>query len=94
MSFLILRAYLSLIYFDFCLSRGDFNMLCEKVRQSALGGQVRSDVERVCTAVDMACIWYWKHVLCLQRSAATACLLRRNGIPAELVARRRTWPPR
>ena len=34
-------------------------------------------VERICSAVDMACIWYWKEALCLQRSAATACLLKK-----------------
>jgi hypothetical protein len=41
--------------------------------------------DKVCSAVDVACIWYWKQVLCLQRSAAAACLLRDNGVPAELV---------
>ncbi len=47
---------------------------------------VRGDrVERICAAVDMACIWYWKEVLCLQRSAATACLLKRYGIAAQMV---------
>jgi len=35
--------------------------------------------------VDVACIWYWKEVLCLQRSAAAACLLKQHGIPAEMV---------
>jgi transglutaminase superfamily protein len=33
----------------------------------------------------MACIWYWKEALCLQRSAATVCLLRKNGVSAHLV---------
>ena len=33
----------------------------------------------------MACIWYWKEVLCLQRSAATACLLKRHGVPAQMM---------
>ncbi len=42
-------------------------------------------VEQTCAAVDMACIWYWKEGLCLQRSAATACLLKRFGVPAQLV---------
>ena len=42
-------------------------------------------VERICAAVDMACIWYWKEVLCLQRSAVTACLLKRYGVPAQMV---------
>jgi hypothetical protein len=39
----------------------------------------------MCAAVDMACIWYWKEALCLQRSAATACLLRQYGVAAKLV---------
>jgi hypothetical protein len=33
----------------------------------------------------MACIWYWKEVLCLQRSAATTCLLKRYGVPAHMI---------
>ena len=33
----------------------------------------------------MACIWYWKQVLCLQRSAATACLLKHHGVAAQMV---------
>jgi hypothetical protein len=35
--------------------------------------------------VDLACIWYWKEALCLQRSAATACLLKEYGLPAQMV---------
>jgi len=41
--------------------------------------------ERICSAVDVACIWYWKKVRCLQRSAATACLLKRYGVPAQMM---------
>jgi hypothetical protein len=87
MSFLVLRAYLKLMYFDFYLARGNFVALYQKVRNYEVGVPVGiSDVtEKVCAAVDMACIWYWKEVLCLQRSAATACLLRGYGVPAQLV---------
>ena len=35
--------------------------------------------------MDLALIWYWKKVLCLQRSAAATCLLRRYGVQAHLV---------
>jgi hypothetical protein len=42
-------------------------------------------VEQICAAVNVACILYWKQVLCLQRSAATACLLKRYGVHAQLV---------
>lgn len=41
--------------------------------------------EKLCEAVDLACVFYPKHVLCLQRSAATAMLLRRHGWSAEMV---------
>lgn len=87
MSFLVLQAYLRLIQFDFYLARGNFQALYGKVRKYPIGReQVSGDsIERICSAVDMACIWYWKEALCLQRSAATACLLRRFGISSELV---------
>jgi Transglutaminase-like superfamily len=87
MTFLVLRAYFRLIQFDFYLGRGSFEALYKKVRTyPVLRESVPPDLcERVCAAVDMACIWYWKEALCLQRSAATVCLLRRNGVQAELV---------
>lgn len=35
--------------------------------------------------IDTACIWYRKEVLCLQRSVVTTCLLRKYGVPAQMV---------
>lgn len=87
MTFLVLRAYLKLICFGVYLARGDFASLYQEVSDCPLGLSVAIPVvtERICAAVDMACIWYWKEALCLQRSAATACLLRRYGVPARMV---------
>ena len=87
MSFLVLKAYLKLIYFDLYLARGNFSALYDKVRSYPSGkkAEAADAIEKICSAVDMACIWYWKEALCLQRSAATACLLRRYGIPARMV---------
>jgi len=86
MALLVLRAYWKLIIFDLYLARGDFSALYEKVRRHPVRkASSAPDVQHICYAVDMACIWYWKEVLCLQRSAATACLLRRYGSPAQLV---------
>jgi len=42
-------------------------------------------LERVCAAVERACVWYTKKALCLQRSAVTTCLLRNAGLPAQMV---------
>jgi len=87
MSFLVLEAYLKLIHFDLYLARGNFAALYDKVRKYPIGKQAPAPdaVERICSAIDMACIWYWKEALCLQRSAATACLLKKYGVPAQLV---------
>jgi hypothetical protein len=84
---LVLQAYSKLIYFDFYLTRGNFAAFYQKVRKCPIGSPLKlPDVtERICAAVDMACIWYWKEVLCLQRSAATACLLKRYGVPAQMM---------
>jgi Transglutaminase-like superfamily len=42
-------------------------------------------VDRICEAVDHACIWYPRSTLCLKRSVVTTCLLRSSGVPAQLV---------
>ena len=86
-SMVALKAYLKLIYFDFCFARGSFHALYNDVRNYPLGDRVSAPdaVEEICAAVDLACIWYWKEVLCLQRSAATTWLLKSYGFPAQLV---------
>jgi hypothetical protein len=87
MSFLVLRAYLLLIRFDLYLLRANFALLYRHVRDFPVGTKAPAtrSIERICSAMDIACICYYKQVLCLQRSAATACLLRRNGIRARMV---------
>ena len=85
--FLILEAYWMLMRFDRSVARGDFRALYDQVRGFPLQDQPATPgtLERICTAVDLASIWYWKQVRCLERSAATACLLRSRGVAAELV---------
>ena len=84
---LFLRAYFMLMQFDSDVSGNSFAALHEKVRKCAIAERVPTPftVGQVCSAVDRACVWYRKEVLCLQRSAATTCLLRRHGVPAQLV---------
>jgi len=86
-SALVLEAYLTLIRFDLYLGRKNFQSLYTKVRDYRTRKRAASPglVEAICSAVDMACIWYWKEALCLQRSAATVCLLRKYGVSAHLV---------
>src|SRR5258708_36049135 len=51
-------------------------------------------VQRVCDAVNNACIWYPKQVRCLQRSMVTTCLLRSCGVPAKMVMGAQILPVR
>jgi hypothetical protein len=87
MSFLMLKAYCKLIHFDRYLVRRDFSGLYHQVRNFPISQQTPPPdvIENICSAVDVACIWYWKQAQCLQRSAATACLLKRYGVPAQMV---------
>jgi hypothetical protein len=87
MSFLVLKAYLKLIHFDLYLARGNFAALYNRVRNYPIRNESasRHSVEHICSAIDMACVFYWKKPLCLQRSAATACLLKSFAVPAKLV---------
>jgi hypothetical protein len=87
MRFLALKALLSLLIFD---ARGlgrDFASMYKVVSQWPVA-QRRTDspaVQLVCDAVNNACVWYPRRVLCLQRSAVTTCLLRHCGVSAKMV---------
>jgi hypothetical protein len=94
MPFLVLKAYSKLIYFDIHLARGAFSALYETVHNYPITKKASSSVavSQICSAVDIACIWYWKEVLCLQRCAATTCLLKNYGIPAQMVIGAKQMP--
>jgi hypothetical protein len=84
---LVLAAYLELLRVDIRLARNGFPLVYEKVRNSPVCKHrlaVRRDVD-ICHAVDLACVFYFKEARCLQRSAAATILLRKAGLPAEMV---------
>jgi hypothetical protein len=87
----ILRALLGLVLFDLILSLSSFHTLCSCIRRCPMSRRAPEDKDKtpamteVCAAVDQACIWYPRKAVCLQRSAVTTFLLRREGIPAHMV---------
>jgi hypothetical protein len=87
MILLILRAYLLLLSFEFVISRRNFASLYTRVRTRTIRPlAVRPDIGvLVCGAINRACVFYFKEVQCLQRSAATVCLLRDLGVSGNLV---------
>jgi hypothetical protein len=84
---LILRAYFGLIAHDFFMSRHDFASLNRRVREFTLrqGTAGTSATETVRFALDVACCFYPRRALCLQRSAVLVKILRAHGIPAHMV---------
>jgi hypothetical protein len=86
---LVLRSWVSLLYFDLVLRFRGLPRVHEIVRNQQVcsfhGGSVPLPASRLCHAVDLACVFYFKQVLCLQRSTVTTVLLRRHGWEAEMV---------
>ena len=84
----VLEAWLLLLYFEYVMRFRQFKELHRIVRDRPVRPvkpEVRVPTAALCHAVDLACVFYFKQVLCLQRSAATTRLLRRHGWEAEMV---------
>jgi hypothetical protein len=84
---LVLESWLLLLYFDYVMRLRDFKRLHGIVREHKVRHAEKGDEtnEQLCHAMDLACVFYFKRVQCLQRSAATTVLLRRHGWKAEFV---------
>jgi hypothetical protein len=84
---LTIKAFCALLLFDLTGLAEDFVFMQDFIsRWTARPDSPPADaVEKVCYAVNHACVWYPKRVLCLQRSAVTTCLMRDCGVPAQMV---------
>lgn len=83
----ILLAYLWLIEHDLFMSRHDFGSLHRRLKVFPVR-QVTADTNTTAVlslALDIACCFYPRQPLCLQRSVVLVKMLRRNGIPAHMV---------
>ena len=84
----VIESWLLLLRFEFLILFGEFkdlHGLVAKQRARAIPLAKRHSAGRLCYALDYACVFYFKRVLCLQRSAAATLLLRRHGWSAEMV---------
>jgi hypothetical protein len=92
-----LSAFVGLLAFDLLLKFGGFQRLIRRVEQWPTASPPTSDRElcrRVRGMVDRAQMYYPKKAMCLQHSAVVTCLLRRRGIPAEMVLAAQNFPPK
>lgn len=87
MRFLFWRALIGLIAFDVFGFGRSFVRVHKLVGGWRIAQRTASagTVDGVCKAVNCACVWYPRRVLCLQRSAVMTCLLRSCGVPAQMV---------
>ena len=84
---LVIESWVLLFYIDVLMHARGFKSIHTAVRLQELrpASDEKSTYADLCHAVDLACVFYFKRVQCLQRSAATAVLLRRHGWKAEMV---------
>ena len=85
---LVIESWALLIYFECIMRFRKFKHLHSIIRgfqPRTTSTHERLSSTELCHAMDVACVLYFKRVLCLQRSAATTFLLRRYGWTAEMV---------
>ncbi len=93
-AWLIFRALYEIARYEVIVALlGSGHILSQLKRQSiAAKPTSRESEQAICDAVLLATCFYWKPVLCLQRSVCTVRLLRRHGIVARLVIGYRPSP--
>jgi hypothetical protein len=90
---LALAALWELIRYDIVMALFRFRRIYREFSASPPPACAAPDIETaVVDAVNTAGSFYWKPVMCLQRSVATARLLRRYGVGAQLVIGYRNEP--
>ena len=92
--FLVLRALFEMVRYDVIVSSVGIGRILRQLRsQHVPVKQCSEDLQKaICDAVLLASCFYWKPVLCLQRSVCTTILLRKYGIGAKLVIGYRPAP--
>jgi Transglutaminase-like superfamily/Coenzyme PQQ synthesis protein D (PqqD) len=92
-----LTAFVGLFAFDLLVKFAGFDALIKKVESWPTAEPRKTHREicrRVRTTVDRAQMYYPKKAMCLQHAAVVTCLLRRRGVPAQLVLGAQEFPPK
>ena len=89
---LLLRALWEMARYDALSKALGFGGVRRSMKPPRSREAAPSTIEAVCEAVGCVSSFYWKPLLCLQRSIVTARLLRFLGISAEVVIGYRAQP--
>lgn len=83
---LFAKSWMLLLLLDVAMRFLGYGKWCAMIRQTRVARSPSAcRTEDVRSALDLACVFYFRRVFCLQRSAALVLLLRRHGIAASLV---------
>ena len=93
-AWLVLRAFAQLLRYDCETALWGFGCIQRRLARHQPSRESNDEtlVPAVCDAVVLAACFYWKPVLCLQRSVCAVRLLRARGVAARLVIGYRPVP--
>ena len=93
-NWLVFRALRELARYEVLIALRGFGNVQRQLKRQGPAEKVRRPElqQAICNAVLLATCFYWKPVLCLQRSVCAVRLLRRYGIAAKLVIGYRPAP--
>ena len=93
-AFLVLRALFEMARYDVIVSSLSIGRILRQLRRQHVPvTSCSKDLQKaICDAVLLASCFYWKPVLCMQRSVCTTVLLRKYGIGARVVLGYRPAP--
>lgn len=91
---LVLRALCEITRYELIVSLRGIGCIFRQLRQQRVSQKPCTEALQgaICEAVLLATCFYWKPVLCLQRSVCTVRLLRKYGIDARLAIGYRPSP--
>src|SRR5260370_22088635 len=84
---LLVRALLLLFFYDVLNTFFRFETMYLTVKHWKVATRPadQDTIDQVCAAVNYACAFYPRKALCLQRSFVTTYLMRKQGVPAQMV---------
>ena len=93
-AFLAFRALYEITRYEVIVSLCGIGCILRQLRQQRVSQKPCTEALQwaICEAVLLATCFYWKPVLCLQRSVCTVRLLRKHGIDARLAIGYRPSP--
>jgi hypothetical protein len=82
---LMIRVFWELLRYEVVVSIFGFRGVHRGLRRLRNRKSREEVLPAVCRAVDIVCAFYWKRILCLQRSVITARVMHAYGIAADVV---------